>query len=195
MKKFAAVLLLLMIFALSGCFGSNKIHNSPTTGSSDVSSQVKVTQTPTAKNEPEKKAPTQSVQKDSVKPTVTQTPTPAPSAVKKDSFTLSITENKGAKVILNREIDITSKESLMEYLKEEASVIDDGGFIKAINNISSISANKLTSEQKKAGVLGVDWFIYVNSKKASTGAYDIYPKKNDLVNLDFKEWGYQDYGK
>ncbi|WDU83788.1 hypothetical protein [Caloramator sp. Dgby_cultured_2] len=40
-----------------------------------------------------------------------------------------------------------------------------GGFIKEINGIASIPQNELTQEDIQKGILGYDWFIYLNGKK------------------------------
>jgi hypothetical protein len=196
MKKLAAFMLVIMMLVISGCSANNAASEGDKQTSKAVPTEAKSTDNPQPAEAAKEQtpAPSQAAQKGTANNTSTQKTTPTPSVEKKDSFTLSITENKGSKVILNKKIDISLKKPLMEYLKAEASVIEEGGFIKSINGISSISASKLTSEQKKAGVLGVDWFVYVNGKKALVGAYDVFPKSGELINLDFKEWTYQDYG-
>lgn len=107
-------------------------------------------------------------------------------------FTLIVSKNNGSKVIFKKKINITAKKSALEYLKENADVIDEGGFIKSINGVESIPQAKLTDEQKKSGIIGVDWFIYLNNKKTQTGAADVYPSNGDVLVFDYKEWTFKD---
>lgn len=79
----------------------------------------------------------------------------------------------------------------MDYLRENMDVSDKGGFICSINgyeNLSPIPKSKMTEEQKKNNVMGIDWFIYVNDEKVSKGTNDIYPKKGDKIILDLHDW-------
>ena len=196
MRKFLAAFLIIAVFMLSGCGASAQNDSGNTNISSEPTVQAEITNTPAAITKTEQQTPAPTSKADSGKTTGNTKPSvsASPAAKKSETFTLLVTQDKKSKEIINKKIEISSKKSLMDFLKKEASVIEDGGFVKSINDISSIASSKLTAEQKKAGVLGVDWFIYVNGKKTSVGAYDVYPKSNDIVNLDYREWTYQDYG-
>jgi hypothetical protein len=111
----------------------------------------------------------------------------------KNSFTLVLSKNKGKDIIFEKKIEIVDNKNLMAYLKDNAKVVESGGFIKSINDLQSIPTDKLTEEQKKAGIMGVDWFIAVNGKSASKGANDIYPQNGDNINVDYREWSPKDF--
>ncbi len=108
------------------------------------------------------------------------------------SFTLFISKNRGTEEILRKKVQIKDNKSLLDYLRDNVSVMDDGGFIKSIEGFESITSMKLTSEQKKAEIMGVDWFLFQNEEKTKSGANDIVPKNGDIINLDYREWTYKD---
>ncbi|CAM2839825.1 DUF4430 domain-containing protein [Hathewaya histolytica] len=114
-----------------------------------------------------------------------------------ETFTLVISKNTKSytggnpQVLLKKQLKIQSGKSLMSYLRENSSVIDEGGFIKSINGTRSlypIPNSKKTADQKKNGIMGIDWFIYSNGSKISVGANDLYPKNGDVILFDFHEW-------
>ena len=80
---------------------------------------------------------------------------------------------------------------MLDYLRDNVTVMDDGGF-KSIEGLEAITSMKLTSEQKNSGIMGVDWFIYLNEVKSKSGAGDIVPKDGDIINIDYREWTYKD---
>ena len=107
-------------------------------------------------------------------------------------FTLKITRDSGKSVILNKKIVISGNNSAMYYLRKNANVEDNGGFIEAINGLKTVSQANLSSDLKSQGIMGIDWFIYLNNKKTSCGINDVYPKNGDTLNLDYKAWTYKD---
>ncbi|HBF77410.1 MAG TPA: hypothetical protein DEF85_04630 [Clostridiaceae bacterium] len=113
------------------------------------------------------------------------------------TFNLIVSKNlKGyfgekSEVIFKKDIEVSEKKSLMDYLRENTNVSDKGGFICSINgyeNLSPIPKSKMTEKQKKNNVMGIDWFVYVNGEKVGKGTNDIYPKKGDKIILDLHEW-------
>lgn len=108
------------------------------------------------------------------------------------SFTLFISKNKGTEEVLRKKLQIEGNASLLDYLRNNVSVLDDGGFIKSIEGLKAITSKDLTSDQKNAGIMGVDWFIYQNEVKTKSGAGDIVPKNGEVLNLDYREWTYKD---
>ncbi|MFX0547705.1 DUF4430 domain-containing protein [Hathewaya histolytica] len=119
-----------------------------------------------------------------------------------ETFTLVISKNTKSytggnpQVLLKKQLKIQSGKSLMSYLRENSSVIDEGGFIKSINGTRSlypIPNSKKTTEQKKNGIMGIDWFIYSNGSKISVGANDLYPKNGDVILFDFHEWNKSEF--
>lgn len=108
------------------------------------------------------------------------------------SFTLLISKNRGVDEVFKEKILIQDNKSLMDYLRDNVSIKDEGGFIKSIEGINSVASKDLTPEQKSAGIIGIDWFIFQNETKTKSGANDIIPKSGDIINLDYREWTYKD---
>lgn len=114
-----------------------------------------------------------------------------------DYFTFIVSKDmkgkisKKPQILLKKQIKISKDKNAMTYLRENCTVIENGGFIKSINgnhNLYPIPSSKKTEEQKKNKILGIDWFIYLNEKKSSVGVNDIIPIKGDILHLDIHEW-------
>lgn len=121
---------------------------------------------------------------------------------KDNKFTLIISKElkgytgKESIVIENKNVNISEKKNAMTYLRENASISEKGGFIYEINGIHNtypIPSSQKTAEQKKLGIMGIDWFIYLNDEKTPVGANDIYPKKGDVLIFDFHEWDKREF--
>lgn len=121
---------------------------------------------------------------------------------KKNTFTLIIAKNMKsytggkAETIVKKSIEIKGKKSAMDYIRDNSSMIEKGGFISSINGIEgvfNIPDSKKTEEQKKNGVMGISWFIYLNDKKAVKNANDIFPVKGDTILIDYHEWDKREF--
>lgn len=121
---------------------------------------------------------------------------------KEDTFTMIIAKelkgytDKESEIIDEVEVKISENKNAMTYLRENFDMKDKGGFIyeiSEIHNIYPIPESKKTPEQKELGVLGVDWFIYLNDKKTPVGANDVYPVKGDVLLFDFHEWDKREF--
>lgn len=200
MKKLAVLLIAFsMIFTIS-CSGSSKTAGSDNTAKTTASAPSAVSNNSSsapANTAPQNKtaASTSNSLKSSAPAAKSTEKSSAP--VKKqinvpDYFTLKITRDGGKSVILNKKIAMNGSKSAMYYLEKSANVEDNGGFIQAINGLRSVSEANLTSDEKSRGIMGIDWFIYLNNKKTGCGINDIYPKKGDILNLDYKAWTYKD---
>ncbi|WP_160318202.1 DUF4430 domain-containing protein [Caloramator mitchellensis] len=95
-------------------------------------------------------------------------------------------------ILLEKVVKLNKSINALRLLKENAEVYEEGGFIKSINGLESIPPNKLTDEDIKKGILGYDWFIYLNGKKTSVGAKDILLKNGDEINFNYKGWTVDD---
>jgi hypothetical protein len=212
-KKFDIIFVIILMLILAGCQQKNStadIAKNAVTGSASQTAVISQSQ-----NTSEKKieatdknagSPAQTTNQETNKrETKTQEsknqaaavqnntkPQADPKKAPATAFTLIVSRNKGADVLINKKITIVDKKSVLDYLRDYASVIDEGGFIKGINDFKTIPSTELTAEQKKAGILGVDWFLYQNDKKTGYGAADIYPENGDVIQLDYKEWTYKD---
>ena len=124
---------------------------------------------------------------------------------KKDvpKFTLIVSKEQkgyvGKEVIVleDKEINIEDDKSAMSYLKDNIENVEDkGGFINKILGIEGkypIPKSELTEEQKDMGILGIDWFIYLNGEKTKVGANDIYLKEGDILNFDYHQWDKREF--
>ncbi|WP_061994282.1 cell wall-binding repeat-containing protein [Clostridium sp. ATCC 25772] len=109
---------------------------------------------------------------------------------KNDEFKLIIS-NDGNE-ILNKNLKVDSKKTAMEYLKENADIKTNNGFINEINKIKSKPLKKLSESERKQGYLGADWFIYLNGKKTPVGANDVFVKSGDKLELEYRFWDWHD---
>lgn len=109
-----------------------------------------------------------------------------------DTFTLTVTKNNGSINILSKEVKIENNKKAMDYLKACTSVVDRKGLITEIDSIGNVSIGELSLEQREGGVLGIDWFIYLNGEKTDKGAKGITPKPGDILNFDFHEWDWHE---
>lgn len=122
----------------------------------------------------------------------------------KNTFTLIIAKElkgytgKNSEILVKKQIHIKGNKSAMAYLRENSQIRDKGGFVYEINgihNLYPIPISKKTSEQKRLKIMGIDWFIYLNGKKTSTGANDVYPKAGEELLLDIHEWDRRELAK
>lgn len=162
------------------------IDNKNSEGASSSSNQSNSTATANYTDKGEDKKAQVSNTQTAVKPSLEEKKT------EPGSFTLFISKNRGTEEILKKKIQVEGNESLLDYLRDNVSVKDDGGFIKSIEGLEAITSKNLTSEQKNAGIMGVDWFIFQNEVKTKSGASDIVPIDGDIINLDYREWTYKD---
>lgn len=206
MKKIAAVLLaIVMVFAI-GCqrkeasISSNsnttlkqeetaknlEDTNSVATSKTQGTTEAQAGNTSTATT-----TPTTTDKSSSTTKTTTQTKK-EPQKEATSTFTILITKDRGKVEILKKELTIDTEKSLMDYLRDNTDVTDEGGFLKSIEGYTAVLSNELSADQKSAGIMGVDWFIYRNNEKTKSGAGDITPTKGDIIQLDYREWTYKD---
>ncbi len=99
------------------------------------------------------------------------------SAQADDDIQLWITRHFTGEKILAKTVLLSSNKSVMQILKENASVQTTfgGGFVSEING-------------KSGGGSQGDWFYYVNGLLANVGAAGYRPKTNDIIWWDFHPW-------
>lgn len=212
-KKFAVFIVLALMVIITGCQGkeirqkdntlssSQNISSSAPETASDSNTSVPVNQkTEVVPGSNGEKTTAAAGNASSLQENKSQTSTPKAASKPNEgqkqsepgSFTLLISKNRGVDEVLKEKILIQDNKSLMDYLRENVSIKDEGGFIKSIEGIESVASRDLTPEQKSAGIMGVDWFIFQNETKTKSGANDIIPKSGDIINLDYREWTYKD---
>jgi len=89
-------------------------------------------------------------------------------------FTLSIDE--GDEVITEKEVSIAEGDLLMDVLKANFDVEEEGGFITSIEGVSPDEG-----EEKS-------WMFFVNDEMATTGAEEVELNPGDQVNFDLQAW-------
>jgi hypothetical protein len=140
---------------------------------------------------------------------VTKKTTPKPKVVIKkpikvdnNTFTLIISNgvkgclNGKGNILLKKVLKVNGKKDVLAFLKENSEVIETGGFIKYINGLKSmypVPGSQMTDLLKAKGVMGVDWFIYLNNKKTLVGASAIYPQKDDVIMFDYHYWNKDEF--
>lgn len=122
--------------------------------------------------------------------------------LEKEKFTLIIAKDakgytgKDKEILAEKELEIKDNTNAMTYLRDNFDMKEKGGFIYEImevHNIYPIPSSQKTEEQKKNKVLGIDWFVYLNGKKTSVGANDVYPENGDELFFDFHEWDKREF--
>jgi hypothetical protein len=94
--------------------------------------------------------------------------------------TVVVTRDFGQELILAEEINIGDDTNAMTALKAVAEVETKygGGFVKAIEGLSSEESNHL------------DWLYYINGISLSLGAKDYRLRDGDTEHWDLRDWSY-----
>lgn len=93
-----------------------------------------------------------------------------------EKVTISITKKKGEETVAEKEIPIEDGAILMDVLKKNFDIEEDGGFIKSVEGIKADDSKKMF------------WNISVNDKTASVGANELKLSPGDTVNVDLQSW-------
>ncbi|WP_242990797.1 cell wall-binding repeat-containing protein [Clostridium tetanomorphum] len=109
----------------------------------------------------------------------------------KELFTIMVSKDNGSTVVINKKLKVENDKNGLEYLKSVANVTESNGFISAINGISNKTIKDLTEDQRKGGIFGVDWYIYLNENLTPTGITGVYPKAGDTLTFDYHEWDWK----
>ena len=111
--------------------------------------------------------------------------------VDKLEFTFVLKDN--GKEILNKTIELDTDKSALQYLSENVEFKQDStGLICEIEGIGNKNIKELTVEQLEKGIIGMDWFIYLNGKKTPVGAPAVFMKNGELLSFEFREWDWRD---
>ncbi len=111
----------------------------------------------------------------------------------KDSFTLTVTKNNGSTTIKTQTIKLDGNKNALDYLKSISQVaeLQGPGFINGIDGLINVKLENLSTEKRKQGILGIDWFIRLNGELTKTGAPGVHPKAGDTLNFDYHEWDWR----
>ena len=89
---------------------------------------------------------------------------------------ISITKKKGEETVAKKEIPIEGGAILMDVLKENFEVEEDGGFITSIEGIEANESEKMA------------WLFFVNDESAKVGANQLELSPGDTVHFDLQSW-------
>lgn len=89
---------------------------------------------------------------------------------------ISITKKKGEETVAKKEIPIEDGAILMDVLKENFEVEEDGGFITSIEGIEANESEKMA------------WLFFVNDESAKVGANQLELSPGDTVHFDLQSW-------
>ena len=111
-------------------------------------------------------------------------PAPPPASGDEPAIvTVVVTRDFGRELILAETLDIEAGTNAMTALQAVAEVETKygGGFVKAINGLSSDEANQL------------DWFYFINGVSLSLGAKDYALRDGDVEQWDLRDWSYRQF--
>jgi len=99
---------------------------------------------------------------------------------------LWVTTGFGSATIDEELKDYQQSYSIMDILRQttEVETAYGGGFVQAINGITSTYTNIFNSDKKK------DWFYWINGLNANVGANDYLPKDGDIIWWDYHDWSH-----
>ncbi|GAA0115411.1 cell wall-binding repeat-containing protein [Clostridium senegalense] len=109
---------------------------------------------------------------------------------KEENFTLVISEN--GKTLKTKTLKVEDKKSALQYLQEISDAKDNQGFIYEVDGLINMPMNKLTDEEVEKGILGKDWFIYLNGSKTPVGGNGVFVKPGDKLVFDYRSWDWHD---
>lgn len=93
-----------------------------------------------------------------------------------ETATITISKNEGEELIAEDEVTIEEGAILMDVLKENFEVEEEGGFINSIEG-------EVASEVEKMA-----WMYFVNDETASVGAAEYEVQPGDQITFDMQPW-------
>lgn len=87
-----------------------------------------------------------------------------------------ISVENGEELIAEENLAIEKGKNLMEVMEENFDIVNDGGFISAINEIKPEDGEPYA------------WFYTINGEYAQTGAEDYIIEDGDVIEFDFHSW-------
>ncbi|SES81336.1 protein of unknown function [Oceanobacillus limi] len=98
------------------------------------------------------------------------------SAEVEEAITIVISTDEGEEVISNESIAIEEGDILMDVMKENYDIEEEGGFIHSIDGIAPEEG------EEKA------WMYFVNDEMASVGADEYELTPGEEINFDLQAW-------
>ncbi|WP_170007512.1 DUF4430 domain-containing protein [Bacillus fonticola] len=93
-----------------------------------------------------------------------------------EEITISLTKNSGEEEITSKDIVFAEGDTVMDALKANFDVVEEGGFITSIEGIES------NEEEQMA------WLYSINGEPAMKGANEIELSAGDEIVFDYSKW-------
>lgn len=107
-------------------------------------------------------------------------------------FKIVLTKDNGKVNIASKNFKLEKDKNLIDYLKTMANIEISDGFVVGIDQYTNKKLCDLTDNQRKNGVLGVDWFIYINGNKSPVGISGIKISEKDVISFDYRQWDWHE---
>lgn len=102
--------------------------------------------------------------------------TPETQEVNEDVIKVTISKDEGEEILSEKEIAIEEGAILMDVLKENFDIEEDGGFITSIDGVAPEEGEQ------------VAWMYFVNDEMAMVGAAEYELSPGDEVTFDLQAW-------
>lgn len=109
-------------------------------------------------------------------PTTDQVETTQTESHEEEKIEVTLSKDNGDEVIQEKEIPIEDGAILMDVMKENFDIEEDGGFITSIEGVAPDEG------EEKA------WMYFVNDEMASVGAAEFELSAGDEVTFDLQAW-------
>ncbi|MEI3604706.1 DUF4430 domain-containing protein [Pseudogracilibacillus sp. SE30717A] len=96
--------------------------------------------------------------------------------VQETQVLVTISKDEGKEILSEKEIQIEENEILMDVMKENFDIEEDGGFINSIDGVAP------EEDEQKA------WMYFVNDEMAMVGATEYELEDGDHVVFDLQAW-------
>lgn len=93
-----------------------------------------------------------------------------------DVVTITISVDRGEEIVAEKEVPVEAGSILMDVLKENFTIEEEGGFIQAIEGISQDADE------------GKYWLYFVNDEEATVGAHEYELLPGDRITFDLQSW-------
>lgn len=87
-----------------------------------------------------------------------------------------VSQENGAEILAQEELEIEEGLTLMEVMKENFEVEEEEGFISAINGLQAEEGESYA------------WLYTINGEQATVGAADYEIENGDVIEFDFQSW-------
>lgn len=98
------------------------------------------------------------------------------SEVQEEKVVIIISKDEGSEIMTEKEISIEEGAILMDVMKENFDIEEEGGFITSIDGVAP------AEDEKKA------WMYFVNGEIAPVGAAEYELSAGDEVTFDLQSW-------